>query len=144
MIKSSSPFSHHANWTARTTGYPAALSTAASIILVCCCITGPIFSFSDTWPLVINTGTTVVTSLMVFLIRNTQNRESHVVQLKLDELIRAVSGAHNACSTLKGWKKPSSSASGCGTKNLRALHALHWGAGESIPTLRKYARTNWV
>ncbi|HEY4133147.1 MAG TPA: low affinity iron permease family protein, partial [Gemmatimonadaceae bacterium] len=59
-------------------------------------VTGPIFHFSDTWQLVINTGTTIVTFLMVFLIQNTQNRESRVVQLKLDELIRAVSAARNS------------------------------------------------
>ncbi|MGH7872716.1 MAG: low affinity iron permease family protein [Candidatus Binatia bacterium] len=64
--------------------------------------TGPIFKFSDTWQLVINTGTTIVTFLMVFLIQNTQNRESHAVQLKLDELIRAVNGAHNALLDLEG------------------------------------------
>jgi len=58
--------------------------------------TGPLFHYSDTWQLVINTGTTVVTFLMVFLIQNTQNREARITQLKLDELIRAVAGARNS------------------------------------------------
>ena len=74
---------------ARATGHPAAFMSAALIIVVWA-VTGPIFKFSDTWQLVINTGTTIVTFLMVFLIQNTQNRDSHAVQLKLDELIRAV------------------------------------------------------
>lgn len=100
MLYRGSPFTHFAKWTSRSTGHPTAFVIAVVIILVWA-FTGPIFGFSDTWQLVINTGTTIVTFLMVFLIQNTQNRDSEVVQLKLDELIRAINGAHNGLLDLE-------------------------------------------
>ena len=87
-------FTRIAKWTCHAAGHPATFAIAALIILVWA-ITGPVFHFSDTWQLVINTGTTIVTFLMVFLIQNTQNRDGAAMQLKLDELIRALQGAHN-------------------------------------------------
>jgi len=95
-----SAFGRLARRTARLTGHPAAFATA-SLIVVVWAVTGPLFGWSDTWQLVINTGTTIATFLMVFLVQNTQNRDAAAVHLKLDELLRAVEGAHNALLDLE-------------------------------------------
>ena len=87
-------FPRFARWTARTVGHSSSFA-AALLVVVAWAATGPIFHFSDTWQLVINTGTTVVTFLMVFLIQRTQNKESLAVQLKLNELVAAITGASN-------------------------------------------------
>jgi len=93
-------FARFAAVIARMSGSPIMFGAAALVIVVWA-ISGPWFGFSETWQLVINTGTTIITFLMVFIIQNTQNRESLAVQIKLDELIRAMRGAENAIIDLE-------------------------------------------
>jgi low affinity Fe/Cu permease len=88
VSKKSSWFSDFAKKTARAAGQPMVFALAVGVVILWL-ITGPLFGFSDTWQLIINTGTTIVTFLMVFLIQNTQNRDSEAMHIKLDELIRA-------------------------------------------------------
>jgi low affinity Fe/Cu permease len=93
-------FRKFSNWVSSVMGSPWAFIVAGVIIIVWA-VTGPMFHFSDTWQLIINTGTTIVTFLMVFLIQNTQNRDARAMQLKLDELLRAVEGARTGMVDLE-------------------------------------------
>lgn len=93
-------FSQAAHWTGQQCGRANVFMGAVAIIIVWA-LTGPLFDYSDTWQLIINTGTTIITFLMVFLLQNTQNRDTAAIQLKLDELIRANQNARNGMLCLE-------------------------------------------
>lgn len=93
-------FTRFAKRTASIAGRPLTFAAAVGVLIVWG-VTGPVFGFSDTWQLIINTGTTIVTFLMVFLLQNTQNRDSEALQIKLDELIRSVKTARNEMMDLE-------------------------------------------
>ena len=130
-------FTRFTKWTAHGAGRPGSFVLATAVIVVWAA-TGPLFGYSDTWQLAINTGTTVVTFLMVFLIQATQNRDAEATQVKLDELIRAVEGAHNALMDLEELEEEELDAMRLRYEKLaeHARREVHRGRGDTgVPPL---------
>jgi low affinity Fe/Cu permease len=126
-------FTRVATLIATAAGRPLAFLIAVATIIVWA-VTGPLFDYSDTWQLVINTGTTIVTFLMVFLIQNTQNRDAKVMQLKLDELIRATNTARNRLLDMEAM-------SDAGLAQLqKEFKELHQRAGQALEERRQHDR----
>lgn len=122
-------FTHMASRAASWSGSSYAFILAFSTILIWL-VTGPLFGYSDTWQLVINTGTTIVTFLMVFLIQNAQNRDTKALQLKLDELIRATGGAHTVLLDLEELEEKELEAIACKYREIARVGREHLRAGK--------------
>ncbi len=127
-------FSRFAQRTALWTGHPVAFLLAVALIAVWI-VTGPVFHYSDTWQLVINTGTTIVTFLMVFLIQNTQNRDTMAIQLKLSELVLAMKGAENKFAAIEdlGDEELEQLHEQCRARAEMTLHHLESRKGKGAP-----------
>jgi low affinity Fe/Cu permease len=123
LPKTSDWFDSFARNASHLCGKPVAFLLAVAVVIAWA-VTGPIFRYSDTWQLVINTGTTIITFLMVFLIQNTQNRDSIAVQVKLAELIIAVEGAHNRLANCEDLSED----------ELEKLHAQYGELAKTVDT----------
>jgi low affinity Fe/Cu permease len=140
--KSPSWFTRFAKYTARITGRPGTFMCAVAVIVVWA-LTGPIFHWSDTWQLIVNTGTTIITFLMVFLIQSTQNRDAVAVQVKLDELLRISVGAHNVLMDLEELEEDELERIRCVYTKLAAEARRGVDAGRSdkgVPEIGELAR----
>src|SRR5678815_5250987 len=140
-VKSRSWFRRFAKSTSRAAGHPLVFCAAAAVILLWA-VTGPVFGFSDTWQLVINTGTTIITFLMVFLIQNTQNRDSEAIQVKLDELIRSIDGAHLALLDLEELEDKELDRICKGYRELAKQARRDLRAGKSDTDVREVGRSH--
>ena len=136
-------FSHFAQKTAAWSGHAIAFLLAVAVVVVWI-VTGPIFNFSDTWQLVINTGTTIVTFLMVFLIQNTQNRDMMAVQLKLSELVLAMKGAENKFAAIEDMTDEELEVlhEECRSRAEMTLHHMKSRQSQQPPNKREQAAAN--